>query len=634
MKKYLRKITAIMLCLSSLIGLAACSGGEDPAETTDNKIVATEPDTTAEETVKEETSAMEETSAREETTTAEEKDETVSLDGKRVIFIGNSYVYYGRSVIYKSSSVMTQAERENDKGFFYQLCKANGYEVNVTNWTFGGHGLYDFFGGRCAHASSDCRGTRHEDELKNRFYDYVFVSPGGGNRSALEFAENFDYLIKFFKDANPDVKIVCIANLGAHGYSSFGTDEPGIYNYYKTLAEKGVIMADWGGLVYRIMHGIYTVPGTTNNYGKYSFVVKDGYHPNMLSGYITTLMAYCAITGESAVGQPYDFCNNYRLNSKFNFKEYIADYYSESRKTNFPDIFASESDMRGIQELIDKYLAENTYLEIIEKPKYETEMVLLTEHPKNPIISVVFSNEKLEGNGWIPSTQKWALANTDGYRYFSGLRGDADKIASLAGTNTPNGLSEAEKNDLADIRYGLSAIGISHFGLTEYTVTTESGGKMQTTSLLNLLNGHYGSSYTANIYFDDKTYNISGEEDASSPYTALFTLNFGSVKTFEAIGYSSGNLKGFPQAQDVYVSDDGVNWTKVPSACFDTDIAPVASIKDKSGTRDPWNNNEPKQEVLFSMENVSGKYIRIAVKRGADVDYHGINTREILVFGE
>ncbi len=620
MKKTFRAIISLFLCLSMTLGFFACTGTETPP-----------PDTTEAEPA----NTTEEIITQEETTKMEEEiKEPVSLDGKRVIIIGNSYVYYGRSVINRSSSIMTQAERENDKGFFYQLCRANGQEVNVTNWTFGGHGLADFFGAPCAHASSACRGTRHEDELKNRYYDYVFVSPGGGDRQAETLAADFDYLIKFFKDANPDVKIVCLANLGCHGYSSFGTDLPAIYNYYSTLADKGVIMADWGGLVYRIMHGIYTVPGGTQTYGENSFIVKDGYHPNMLAGYITTLMAYCAVTGESAVGQTYAFCNDSKLNTKFNFTNYVNEYYTSAKTTNFPDIFASESDMKGIQELVDKYLAEKTYLETIEKPVAETETLLLTDHPKKSLISVVFSNEKPAGNGWIPSSSRWALSKTDGYRYFSGLRGDADAIASLAGTKTPNGLSEAEKKDLADIRYGLSVIGMSHFDLPQYEATTESGGSMQTTSLINLLNGHYGSSFTANIYFDDKTYNVSGEEDASSPYTALFTLNFGSVRTFEAIGYSSGNLKGFPQAQDIYVSDDGINWTLVPSACFDTDIVPVASIADKSGTRDPWYNNEPKQEVLFSMENVSGKYIRIAVKRGADVDYHGINTREILVFGE
>ncbi len=619
MKKYFRMTVSVLLCLSMCLGFFACTEPQAPVS-----------DTTEAEQI----NTAEETTAREETTEMEEIKEKVSLDGKRVIFIGNSYVYHGRTVMTAASSVMTQAERENDKGFFYQLCKENGYEVNVTNWTFGGHGLADFFGAPCAHASSACRGTRHEYELKNRYYDYVFVSPGGGDRQASTLADDFDYIIKFFKEANPDVKIVCLANLGCHGYSSFFTDLPAIYNYYTTLADKGVIIADWGGLVYRIMHGIWGVPGGSQSYGKYTFIVKDGYHPNMLAGYIATLMAYCAVTGESAVGQPYGFCNNVRVNPAFSFNNYIKANYTDDKITNFDDVFKSEGDMKGIGELVDKYIAEKTWGETFEKPKVETETVLLKDHPKKSIISVVFSNEKPEGNGWIPSSSKWKLSNTDGYRYFSGLRGDADAIASLAGTKTPNGLTDAEKKDLADIRYGLSVIGMSHLDLPEYSVTTENGGKMQTTSLINLLNGHYGSSYTANIYFDDKTYNINGEEDSSSPYTALFTLNFGSVKTFEAIGYSSGNLKGFPQAQDVYVSDDGINWTKVPSACFDTEIASVTSINDKSGTRDPWNNNEPKQEVLFDMKNASGKYIRIAVRRGANVDYHGINTREILVFGE
>ena len=348
----LKAIIALVLCLSSLLGLIACDGGDVPTETTVEAAITTDFETTIEEG-----------------TEMKEIKEKVSLDGKRVIFIGNSYVYYGRTVINKSTSVMTQAERENDKGFFYQLCKENGMEVNVTNWTFGGHGLADFFGAPCAHSSSACYGTRHEDELKNRYYDYVFVSPGGGERSAQTIADDFDYIIKFFTDANPNVKIICLANLGCHGYSSFGTDLPDIYNYYPALAEKGVIMADWGGLVYRIMHGIWSVPSGTQTYGENSFIVKDGFHPNMLAGYITTLMAYCAVTGESAVGQTYDFCNNVRIHAKFSFNNYVKDYYTTEITTNFPDIFASESDMRGIQELVDRYIAENTYLEAIDKTK-------------------------------------------------------------------------------------------------------------------------------------------------------------------------------------------------------------------------------------------------------------------------
>ena len=41
MKTYLRTIIAVLLCLSTLLGLSACSGGEVPVETTNNEIVTT-----------------------------------------------------------------------------------------------------------------------------------------------------------------------------------------------------------------------------------------------------------------------------------------------------------------------------------------------------------------------------------------------------------------------------------------------------------------------------------------------------------------------------------------------------------------------------------------------------------------
>ena len=77
------------------------------------------------------------------------------LNGKKVIFIGCSYTYYGyvvhRGGMYQDSQNkhLTQAERTNDQAFFYQLCKANGAEVAVTDWTFGGHDLTDLFDGHC-----------------------------------------------------------------------------------------------------------------------------------------------------------------------------------------------------------------------------------------------------------------------------------------------------------------------------------------------------------------------------------------------------------------------------------------------------------------------------------------------------
>ena len=132
------------------------------------------------------------------------------------------------------------------------------------------------------------------------------------------------------------------------------------------LAENGIIVADWGGMVHDIVNGVVSVPGSTQNYHKYSFVVNrsktDGRHPNVLAGYLAAQMTYCAFMDESAVGKSYSFWNNSKIQSSFNMDKYVRDYYSYDStmpsNTNFMEIFASEADMDGLHQLIDKYLEE------------------------------------------------------------------------------------------------------------------------------------------------------------------------------------------------------------------------------------------------------------------------------------
>ncbi|MBE6641068.1 MAG: discoidin domain-containing protein [Ruminococcaceae bacterium] len=621
-------LSAFMLLL--LLTLCFTSCGEKPPVTTEPTATTDAPATDAPVTEAPTEPVTE--PITEPVTEAPEPEEKISLDGKRVIIIGNSYVFNGKTVITQSSSVYTQAPRSNDKGYFYQLCKANGHEVTVTNWTFGGHGLTNLFGGTCGYSSCPLEKGSHEKFLTNKFYDYVIVAPGGGSTTAQNILTDFDYIIKFFRDANPDVKIICLANLGVHGYSSFGTDYPEVYNNYKAIEDKGVIIADWGGVVARILKGVYTVPDSTLEYTQNTFIVKDGYHPNMLSGYLSALAAYCAITGEKAEGQPYDFYGDTKLNSAFNVNSYISSSYL-LRNTNFDKVFASPQDMKSLQQLLDKHHGEKEYLKEWNKNASATGTEMLTAEPKNGIISVIFSATKPEGNGWRSVSSKWTKPEA-GYSYFSGIRGDADAICSLEGTTGANGLTAAQKADIGDTRYGVSAIGLSHMKLTKYLINGDTANKVESTSLMNLVNGHYGSSYLAELYFDNKTYNVKGEEDASAPYTALITLNFGSVREFEAMGYSSSNMRVIPQAQDVYVSEDGVSWTKVESACYDTRTLTLYPIEEKSSVKDPWNNNTPLYETLFGMGGAKGKYIRIGIIRGANADYTGVNIRELMVFGK
>ena len=132
----------------------------------------------------------------------------------------------------------------------------------------------------------------------------------------------------------------------------------------KALEEKGVIIADWGRVVKGILDGEFTVPNANHTYTKNSFIVSDGYHANALTGYITTLTAYCAVMGEKAAGQPYEFYNDTSLNSKFDILKYINTYYTNgTSETNFHEIFESANDMKGIQQVIDENLEAKPYRE-------------------------------------------------------------------------------------------------------------------------------------------------------------------------------------------------------------------------------------------------------------------------------
>jgi hypothetical protein len=70
-------------------------------------------------------------------------------------------------------------------------------------------------------------------------------------------------------------------------------------------------------------------------------------------------MAYCVVTNKSAVGQNYSFCGDTSIHKFFDFDEFIGAHYDSSHSTNFPQVFESETDMRGIQMLIDEYITSH-----------------------------------------------------------------------------------------------------------------------------------------------------------------------------------------------------------------------------------------------------------------------------------
>lgn len=353
MKRFSGLIFILLFVFSSVILFSACRGQTEtpPDDTTDTSDTSSEPINQDKIT-----------------------DDASSLDGKKVIFIGNSFIYYGQTVFERSWEINTQEMRSYDTGYFYQLCKANGENVSVTNWTFGSHSLANFCQHPCANKNCKSYGSDHLGHLTDSYFDYVIISGGRKSTTTEEaFLGSMETLMEFFREANPDVKFVYLCCSGSHNISVDPSLPVNVLNNLKTIEKWGVTVVDWGKLVADIINGDVEIPGAKETYNKNSFIVansqKDGYHPNQLTGYITSLMTYCAITGKSAVGQPYGFCSDTSLDRRFSFDSYISEHYVYgSATTNYPEIFASEEDMKGIQTLADKYLAEKAFINYNFKP--------------------------------------------------------------------------------------------------------------------------------------------------------------------------------------------------------------------------------------------------------------------------
>lgn len=275
-----------------------------------------------------------------------------TLDNKKIIFVGNSYTQNGFAVIPKRAEVLTQEERDDDQGFFYQICKANGITVSVTNWCFSGHDLLHTFGKPCG--MGGCKGVDHTAYLTYPYFDYVVLQCHKSDKYSGNLLTHLQPAMDFFREANPNVKFLFLVPHMAiereHPYAKDLDD----------LAGTGITVCNWGQMVHDICQGNIQVPNATQQHLRSSYVVSvsesDGFHENMLAGYITALMTYCAITGESAVGQSYAFANDPSIHPKFDFALHRKQFYTYDPETNFDRIFESKSDMEGIQQLIEGYI--------------------------------------------------------------------------------------------------------------------------------------------------------------------------------------------------------------------------------------------------------------------------------------
>ena len=322
MKKWITWV--LLLCM--VAGLFGCAEAAEPAET-----------------------------SVETTVSATQK----ALDGKKVIIIGNSHTYVGNVVTQTYNSQPSQEKRSNNRGFFWIISQRQGCDVAVTNWTFSSHGLSSIFMNPCS-VKGDCYGKNHEEYLTDRYFDYVVIQPGVGNTSEEKIAEHIAYVVDFFREVNPDVKFVLLGNTSVYGNNAQNKPYPGITGYYKTLAEEGFIIADWGGLVDDLIHERVKPEGSSMPYFKKSFIIKDGFHPNLLSGYIASVMLYCAITGEKAVDIPTDLFQESAMAALL--EGHLEKNYVHPSDTNFHTALTAESELLGIHKLIDQYLEEKPYM--------------------------------------------------------------------------------------------------------------------------------------------------------------------------------------------------------------------------------------------------------------------------------
>lgn len=278
------------------------------------------------------------------------------MKGKKAIFIGNSFIYWGGCVTFIKNHGENEAIRAagDDKGYFNEICKANGIDMDVYNYTYGGKDLAWIYENKLVTL----------DKALLESIDYVFISEAGGGTKT--FVETIDKINALFPNAEEKLYL-------GHEHA-FRTNDTNTIGAYPKLVEKGMKIVPWGELVCNIYNGDVTVPGGTMTYNKNSFVKNssgvlpenailvtlngkgDNYHENPLAGYITAQMCFASISGSLCEGQKYDFCWDKTIAPQNDFQNFIECQYNNGETTNFDKIFNSPADMLGIQKLMDQYV--------------------------------------------------------------------------------------------------------------------------------------------------------------------------------------------------------------------------------------------------------------------------------------
>lgn len=269
-------------------------------------------------------------------------DETAShgfanLDGVRVLFVGNSFTYYGRCTVNRNNIV------NNDSGYFYQAARAMGDEVKVSSFTFNGSilrtdstnrtSLYDLM----LEKFPNHYGTG--GEMDDFYHQDVVIL----QQQNVDMA-NTQSVIRLFMELFPPETQFCVF---IH-HSNVQRNQRNVIGAAETLRDEGsVIYLPVGHLLYDVWTGKTAVPGATLTYNQDSFCVNqddDRHHPNYLTGYLTALTVYHALTEQSVQDCSHAFVDR------------SLEYYKNGATSNYPAILSSDADMRGLKQLVEEYV--------------------------------------------------------------------------------------------------------------------------------------------------------------------------------------------------------------------------------------------------------------------------------------
>jgi hypothetical protein len=266
-------------------------------------------------------------------------DKMVDISGAKIAVFGNSQIYYG-NLVNKDEHACCDSKSKwgTNNGYLSRIAALDGRSVEVYNFTHGGKTIQ--YGYQCM---LDNLGKKDESFFAD--IDYIIFSQAG----TYTFNNLCSEIFPMFREKFPNAQFFY---LNGYHYATFVQTMKEVGK----MPRYGVTVLDWGNLT-RDLIKAGSIAETATSVNDFSFVLDDGdTHPNNLSGYIMTVMTYCALTGRSATEFNTDFLLENGYKPFFSLDE-ISNKYNTA--TNFRSILDSPEDIAAINRIIDEYNSKN-----------------------------------------------------------------------------------------------------------------------------------------------------------------------------------------------------------------------------------------------------------------------------------